>query len=481
MRNSLIAACGLGLLACCAVARPLGTLSATAATAPGSVNSSVAMVPDPRNNDVFYVVQQTGLIRAVNVTTGAVLGDFGNFSGMISTGSERGLLGLAFDPDFANNNRCWVNFTSNGVAPPNPPGASTPPFGATVIARFNVNVPSNPADPLTANMGSRFDMSFGADLGQTTTRWIVQDFSNHNGGTINFGPDNMLYIGMGDGGSGGDPNNRAQTASAQLGKMLRIDVRVPDADVEGYDIPADNPFLPAANPPIAGARPQIWAFGVRNPWKHSFDNVGAGATGDYMIADVGQNAVEEINRQAAGAGGNNWGWRWWEGNSSFNQSLPIAYNSTDPNSPYRVLFPIHTYSHSFGVSITGGFVYRGVRMCSFKGRYFYADYGSGRVWSVKLDGTNNIEHSNELFGATRYLISSFGRGNDGELYILRYHSTSGQIFRITSNDVPLLGDINGDMMVNFADLNFVLSAFGTTYTFADLNNVLSEFGQSCGD
>ncbi len=480
MRRTLLAACGLGLMACCAVARPLGTLSSTAISAPGTVASGVAMIPDPRNNNIFYIVQQTGLIRSFNATTGTFLADFGNFGTMISTGSERGLLGLAFDPDFANNNRCWVNFTSNGVAPPNPTGASSPPFGATVIARFNVNVPGVATDPLSASLPSRYDMAFGADIGSTTTRWIVQDFSNHNGGSINFGPDNMLYIGMGDGGSGGDPNNRAQNPASQLGKMLRIDVRVPDADLEGYDIPSDNPFLPAMSPPIATARPQIWAFGIRNPWKHSFDNVGAGATGDYMIADVGQNAVEEVNRQAAGVGGHNWGWRWYEGNNPFNQSSPLPYNLASP-SPYRVVFPVFTYSHSLGISITGGFVYRGVAMCSFKGRYFYADYGSGRVWSMNMDGTNNIEHSNELFGATRFLISSFGRGNDGELYIVRYSSSAGQIFRITSNDVPLLGDINGDRMVNFADLNFVLSGFGTQYTFANLNQVLSEFGMSCGD
>lgn len=479
MRRTLMAACGLGLVACCATARPLGILSSSAVTNPGTVASGVAMIPDPRNNNIFYIVQQTGLIRTLDVSSGTFLADFGNFSGMISTGSERGLLGLAFDPEFANNNRCWVNFTSNGVAPPNPPGASSPPFGSTVIARFNVNVPANPADPLSANMGSRFDMSFGADLGSTATRWISQDFSNHNGGTIAFGPDNMLYIGMGDGGSGGDPNNRAQQPASQLGKMLRIDVRVPDSDVEGYDIPANNPFLPAMNPPIANARPQIWAFGVRNPWKHSFDQ-GIGGTGAYLMADVGQNAVEEINNQAAGVGGHNWGWRWWEGNNAFNQTQPLAYNVASP-SPYRVVFPIFTYSHSFGISITGGFVYRGVNMCSFKGRYFYADYGSGRVWTVKLDGTNNIEHSNELFGATRFLISSFGRGNDGELYIVRYSTSAGQIFRITSNDVPLFGDFNGDRMVNFADLNLVLSGFGGQFGFSHLNQVLSEFGQSCGD
>lgn len=477
MRRTLMAACGLGLVTCCAIARPLGVLSSTAISAPGTVASGVAMIPDPRNNNIFYIVQQTGLIRTFDTSSGTFLADFGNFGTMISTGSERGLLGLAFDPDFANNNRCWLNFTSNGVAPPNPPGASAPPFGATVIARFNVTVPALSTDPLSASLPSRFDMAFGADVGSTATRWISQDFSNHNGGTINFGPDNMLYIGMGDGGSGNDPNNRAQQPASQLGKILRIDVRVPDSDVEGYDIPANNPFLPAASPPIATARPQIWAFGIRNPWKHSFDT-GIGGTGDFLIADVGQNAVEEINRQPAGVGGQNWGWRWYEGNNNNVQSLPLAYNAA---APYAVTFPIYVYSHSLGISITGGFVYRGVNMCSFKGRYFYADYGSGRVWTAKTDGTNNIEHSNELFGATRFLISSFGRGNDGELYIVRYSTSAGQIFRINSNDVPLLGDVNGDRMVTFADLNFVLSGFGSQYNFGHLNNVLSEFGLSCGD
>ena len=202
-------------------------------------------------------------------------------------------------------------------------------------------------------------------------RFITQPFSNHNGGHLAFGPDGYLYIGLGDGGSGNDPDHRAQNPNELLGKMLRIDVNVPDADPFGYRIPPDNPFL-GGNP----ARDEIWAFGLRNPWRYSFDDVARGGTGALVIGDVGQNRFEEINYEPRGAGGRNYGWRNREGAHDNVTTRPLAYQpATDP---------IFDYGRSDGISVTGGFVYRGTRLgAAYRGRYFFADY-SGRVWSLAL-------------------------------------------------------------------------------------------------
>ncbi len=227
------------------------------------------------------------------------------------------------------------------------------------------------------------------------------------------------------------------------------------------------------------SRARIWAFGVRNPWKWTFDSFFPQGypdnirTNDFFLADVGQNAWEVVDRALHTQGAINWGWRWREGAHNFNQSLPMAYGPlTDP---------IIEYPHATGLSITGGFVYRGKQMCSFQGRYIYAEFQLGKYFSAKIDGTDVREHTAELFGAPNVsLCSTFGRDADGEIYIAKFSAASGQIFKIVSNDAPLPGDINGDRIVNFADLNFVLSSFGTVYNFARLNQVLSEFGLTCG-
>ncbi|MER3462021.1 MAG: glucose dehydrogenase, partial [Armatimonadota bacterium] len=234
---------------------------------------------------------QRGRIRIIQ--NGNLLGtDFLDLTGIVSpSGSERGLLGMAFDPDYQNNRRFYVNFTNTS--------------GNTVIARFKRSV----NDPLRADPSSRFDFLFG------TNRFIIQDFSNHNGGTLMFGPDGYLYIGMGDGGSGGDPNNRAQSPNSWLGKMLRLDVNVSDTDNVGYRVPPDNPFLDGD--PIS-ALGEIWAFGLRNPWKFSFDSPQMGGTGALVIADVGQNSWEEINYEPADRGGRNYGWSIREGRHPYN-------------------------------------------------------------------------------------------------------------------------------------------------------------------
>lgn len=285
----------------------------------------------------------------------------------VSSGGERGLLGIAFHPDFARNRFFFVNYTDRA--------------GNTVVSRFraasrrpNVALPRSERRVLT----------------------VSQPYANHNGGSLQFGSDGYLYIGMGDGGSAGDPQNRAQDLGTLLGKLLRIDV-----DRRPYQIPADNPF---ANRP--DVRPEIWALGLRNPWRFSFDR----ATGDLYIADVGQDSWEEVNFQPAGnAGGQNYGWRRMEGRHCF-----------DPPSDCddgTLTLPVLEYDHGVGRSITGGYVYRGSRVPELVGRYVYGDFASGRIWTARpLDGT----WVNEELPASSALISSFGEDDAGELYLTDY-------------------------------------------------------------
>jgi glucose/arabinose dehydrogenase len=357
--------------------------------------SPVAFVQDPTDRAVQFVVQQGGRIRVLrNGTT--LPTDFLNLTGSIVSGGERGLLGLAFAPDYASSGRFFVNFTN--------------PAGDTVVARFQRS-----ADPVVADPASRFDLRLDG-----AQRFIEQPFTNHKGGHLAFGPDGYLYIGLGDGGSGNDPDHRAQNPAELLGKMLRIDINVPNGDSAGYRIPPDNPFL-GSHP----ARDEIWAFGLRNPWRYSFDDVGRGGTGAMVIADVGQSAREEISYEPRSRGGRNYGWRNREGTRNNVTSRPLAYEPpTDP---------IFEYGRDEGGSITGGFVYRGARLGStFRGRYFFADYVSRRIWSIALtiDGAGEArasdrrEHTAELGSVP---VSSFGVDADGELYIVNH---SGTILRI---------------------------------------------------
>jgi glucose/arabinose dehydrogenase len=369
-------------------------------------SSPVAFVQDPLDRSVQFVVEQGGRIRTIR--SGIVLAnDFLDLRNAIASGGERGLLGLAFPPD-AQSGRFFVNFTNQA--------------GHTVVARFK-----RTSDPLIADPNSRFDLRWG---GPTGTAYIAQPFSNHNGGNLAFGPDGYLYIGLGDGGSGDDPDNRAQNPSELLGKMLRIDVNVSDSHATGYQIPSSNPF--ASGGPVT-ARGEIWAFGLRNPWRYSFDDPTKGGTGALVIADVGQGSYEEIDYEPANRGGRNYGWRVREGAHSHITSPPAAYQPlTDP---------IYEYGHGVGQSITGGFVYRGNALGSaYQGRYFFADYVQGRVWSLAIttngqgEGTASglIDHTSDL-GGTNVLgnISSFGVDADGELYIVSY--SRGLILGVTGS------------------------------------------------
>ncbi len=370
------------------------------------LSSPVAFVQDPSNAAVQFVVEQGGRIRVVN--GGALVAtDFLDLRPAISSGGERGLLGLAFAPDYGTSRRFYVNFTD--------------PAGNTVVARFKRS-----ADPLVADPATRFDLRWGT----TGVKYIAQPYANHNGGNLAFGPDGYLYIGMGDGGSGDDPGNRAQNPAEFLGKILRVDVNVADTDPAGYVVPSSNPFLTGGP---AGTLPEIWSFGVRNPWRFSFDLPARGGTGALVIADVGQGAWEEIDYQPAGRGGGNYGWRVREGAHDHLTSPPAAF--------LPLTDPIHEYDHSVGQSITGGVVYRGTALgAGFRGRYFFADYVQGRVWTIGLTidsatgnakATARLDHTADLGGSTVVgKISAFGVDADGELYIVNH--TGGSIVKVLS-------------------------------------------------
>jgi len=240
---------------------------------------------------------------------------------------------------------------------------------------------------------------------------VEQPYANHNGGQIMFGPDGMLYIGMGDGGSAGDPQNFAQNMRSLLGKMLRIDVSGSSAD-QPYRVPADNPSLGAE------ARPEIWASGLRNPWRFSFDRL----TGDLFIADVGQNKVEEVNFQPAHQGGQNYGWKFREGFERF---------AGDPGQ-IALTDPIHQYAHrEGGCSVTGGYVYRGTALPALVGSYIYGDYCSGLVWTLRRNSQGDWQ--NETLFSTGASISSFGEDEAGELYVLDH---GGAIYKLVGVSLP---------------------------------------------
>ena len=369
----------------------------------------VAIVQDPTNPSVQFVVEQPGRIRVVN--SGTVLPtDFLDLRTAVLFGGEQGLLGLALAPDYASTGRFFVNFTS--------------PAGDIVIARFR----RSSANPLVADPSSRFDLKFGG------VPFISHPVNgNHNGGNLAFGPDGYLYIGTGDGGSGNDPNHNAQNPAQLLGKMLRLNINVPESHPPGYVVPPDNPFYQGGLP---GVLPEIWAFGLRNPWRYSFDDVSLGGTGALIIGDVGQGAYEEVDYEPRGRAGRNYGWRNREGAHDNVTSLPPAY--------LPLTDPIHEYPRSQGQTVTGGFVYRGTGLGpSFRGRYFFADYVAGRLWSIGLSIGGNgeatasglIDHTVEV-GGTAVLgnISSFGVDSRGELFILNY--SGGRVLRLVNPAIP---------------------------------------------
>ncbi|MDC7995601.1 PQQ-dependent sugar dehydrogenase [Altibacter sp. HG106] len=342
-----------------------------------SIDLSLTLVSDefssPLNlqhagDDRLFVVEQGGLIRILNNDGSVNAVPFLDLSGQISVGGERGLLGLAFHPDYDTNGFFYVNYTDTA--------------GDTQVSRFSVST----GDPDVADPGSELPI-LGFDQPQ----------SNHNGGCLAFGPDGYLYISSGDGGGGGDTNNRAQNTELLLGKMLRIDIDTPSGG-ENYSIPADNPF--AGDPSKAE---EIWAYGLRNPWKFSFD----ADTGDIWIGDVGQGDVEEIDRAGSTEAGLNYGWRCYEGSDPFNTS-----GCPDPS---ELTFPIAEYSSSTGSgnqAVTGGYVYRGDTYPAMEGLYFFADLTGGFIGTVDDSGTLT-----EYDGFPGFWVS-FGEDVNNELYII---------------------------------------------------------------
>jgi glucose/arabinose dehydrogenase len=325
-------------------------------------------------DDRLFVVEQPGRIR---ILQGGQLLDrpFLDIADKVTTdGNEQGLLSVAFHPDYQTNGQFFVNYTRQKD-------------GATVIERYTV---------------SKDDPDRAADQSGKVVLVIDQPEANHNGGLIKFGPDGYLYIGMGDGGGAGDRHGsigNGQDRNSLLGKLLRLDV----TNQETYAVPSGNPF-----------NNEIWAYGLRNPWRFSFDRV----TGDLYLADVGQNAYEEVNVQsAASAGGENYGWRIMEGLH--------CYNPQEGCDQPGLVLPVAEYSHAEGgCSITGGYVYRGSKYPALQGAYIFGDYCSGIIWSLQRDG-DQWQMTKRLESGVR--ISSFGEGVNGELYVVDHGGTVYQL------------------------------------------------------
>lgn len=332
----------------------------------------------------LFVVEQSGKVKIIQ--DGTVLPEpFLDVSSWISRAAlggdytERGLLGLAFAPDYATSGEFYINYTDQN--------------GGSVLARLTVSTDDpNHADPASA----------------IQLLYVDQPYPNHNGGHMAFGPDGMLYVSFGDGGSGGDPQGNGQNLGTLLGKILRLNV----SDQDLYAIPDNNPFAASGE-----GRPEIWAWGLRNVWRFSFDRT----DGDLYLADVGQNQWEEINYQPAGSpGGENYGWNAYEANSAYSGSAPAS----------EVVMPVLTYQHRNGwCSVTGGYVYRGQAIPALQGYYLYGDWCTGTIWAANADAARLSAtwawESTILFESGRQ-ISSFGEDDEGELYLVDYN---GEVLR----------------------------------------------------
>lgn len=330
------------------------------------------------NDSRMFVVQQNGIIKILQSNGTVNSTNFLNISSKITYGGERGLLGLAFHPQYPTNGYFFVYYNDTG--------------GNITVARYTRSS-ANPdvADPATEKIVLN----------------LPKPFDNHNGGSIHFAPDGYLWVVTGDGGSGGDPNNNAQNKNSLLGKLLRLDINSTGA----YNIPPGNPFVG-----IDGAD-EVWAYGLRNAWKFNFDTV----SGNVIIADVGQGQIEEINRMPLTQAGINYGWRCYEGNNT--------YNTTGCAAQSTMTFPVAAYEHSGGkCSITGGYVYRGTLFPALQGRYFFADYCSTQIGSLNSD--DSITWTSAFSGNN---FSTFGVNNQNELFVAAVNS--GKIFRITTTSL----------------------------------------------
>lgn len=355
--------------------------------------------PDGTNR--MFIVQQNGIIRVFpndSAVSSSAMRTFLNIQNKLSsTGGEEGLLGMAFHPNYAVNGYFYVNYTA-----PSPL--------RTVVSRYKVSTAdSNKADSL-----SEFKIIE-----------INQPYTNHNGGMLEFGPDGYLYIGMGDGGNGNDPGNRAQDSTQLLGKMLRIDINDTTVTTH-YRIPPDNPFA-GFGPSV---RKEIWALGLRNPWRFSIDP----QSGELWVGDVGQGAREEVDLVQKGK---NYGWRIMEG-MICTPGIP-GCNTTG------LTLPIKDYDRGIGSTITGGYIYRGSRRPSLRGAYIYADFGNGKIWMLRYNGSLTAD---SLLIDSPYNISSFGTDQSQELYIMSY--SNGRIYRFSSNESTYADTtVNNTLPANF--------------------------------
>lgn len=329
------------------------------------------------NDNRLFVVQQNGTIKVVNANGTVNTSDFLNISSKVIFSGEQGLLGLAFHPQYATNKYFFVYYNAVGS-------------GNITVARYTTS-------------------STNPDVADPTSEKIIlnipKPFTNHNGGSLHFAPDGNLWISTGDGGGGGDPNNNAQNKNSLLGKILRIDINSSNA----YNIPAGNPFA------AGGGAPEVWSYGLRNAWKFSFDTTAE----NVWIADVGQNLIEEINRNPITQSAINYGWRCYEGND--------VYNGTGCAAASTMVFPVAVYNHSNGrCSITGGYVYRGNTYPSLQGKYLFTDYCTPQMGLVNAD--NSITWSTTFLGNN---FASFGEDFQKEVYVIS--RSAGKIFKITSS------------------------------------------------
>jgi glucose/arabinose dehydrogenase len=342
----------------------------------------VGMFQAPHDNSRWFVIEQEGMVKSLqNIADPGSTTTVLNIIDRVECCGEAGLLGLAFHPDFPHTPLAYVSYTRLG------PNFTTPLI--SYISEFRSNDGGLTLDPAS----------------ERPLLTLNQPYSNHNGGNIAFGPDGYLYIGLGDGGDGGDPQNHAQNVEDLLGSFLRIDINV--APPAKYAIPPTNPFAGHAN--CTGGCPEIYAWGVRNPWRWSFDSV----TGTLWAGDVGQENWEEIDVIERGR---NYGWRCYEGQ--------VAYNTSGCGPISNYTFPVAVYSHSLGFAVTGGYVYHGTHIPELRNVYIYGDYGSGRLWGIDA---NREPLPNVLIDTPRS-ISSFGQDQDGEIYFVDYNG--GGLYRI---------------------------------------------------
>jgi glucose/arabinose dehydrogenase len=401
---------GIILMAVCNTAKAQPLLAYNPVVNTG-LSSPVDIANAGDGTNRIFVVQRGGTVRIYNGTTFAFTGTFLTMSGNFTTGGERGLLSIAFHPDFENNRYFFVYYT-NGA-------------GGVNVDRFQTQL----ANPNAADFSTRTNiMSF--------TKPVV--YGNHNGGDLNFGPDGNLYFALGDSGDAGDPGNLAQNGNSYWGKMIRINVdnfTTPPY----YTVPADNPYI--SNPAVLD---EIWCIGLRNPWRWSFDR----QTGDMWIADVGQGNREEVNYQpAANTGGKNYGWRCYEGTAAYNTAGCQAQNT------YAA--PIFDYPHNNttgGFSITGGYVYRGAEFAFLNGYYICADYVSGNTWLIKENASLGTFTSSIQTGLPGNIVS-FGEAENGDLYSVNLSGTLYKVNATAPIPVTLTGftaqNNNGNVLVRW--------------------------------